>query len=128
MVPDVHYKPGTSLEADGTDMHCRKFLPRLPEFCSQLARQLFVYSLERDAEVVIVRELKPKTPVLNANSLLDKGETLKGDKISVSTEKAIRRPRIRSGSSAHRAQYLKSRGYTFAQIETAVPPWGPGFQ
>ncbi len=128
MAPDVHYKPGTSLEADGIDMRCRKFLPRLPEPCPQFGKPLFVSSLENNAEVVIVRELRPKVPILNANSLLDKGQTLKGDKIRVRTEKAIGLPKIRPGSSAHRAQYFKSRGYTFAQIETALPPWGPSFQ
>ena len=100
-------------------MRCRKFLPRPLEPCPQVGKLLFIASLEHNAEVVIVHELRPKVPILKASSLLDKGQTLKGDKISVRTAKAIRGPDVKKGSAAHRAQYLKSRCYTFAEIERA---------
>lgn len=119
--PTYHYDQGASIEGLRTKFQAGKIVPANPERDPILNCTLYCFTLDK-AKIHITRALKPKKPLRYPSSFVDVGDGLEGNKIRVLTRKQITRPKLRPGTSSHRARFARTRAYTLANIWICYDP------
>lgn len=111
------YMPPASIEAEKADAITRKIIQMTPVRNPKLACIIFPFKLDRNCEIIISKELDPKEPKIDNNSLLNLGDGLKGDMIYGFSEKSVPSPDVKKGSSTHKASFLTIKNFVFARLE-----------
>ena len=108
--------PG-SIEAKKAIAKARKVIPLRPIRNKTIACLTFPFKLDMNSEIHVTKELDPKKAKIKNSSLLSKGDSLCGDMIYGYSIKPVPSPRIKKGSSTHKANFLKINKFVFAELE-----------
>lgn len=117
------YQPPASIECAAAALKFRKIKPLLPVNHSILKSIVYPYSFERNSSAKINTELTPKIFKIEKKSMLNKGDTINGEKISVISKKLIKQDKaaVKKGSGTHKASFIRTKAYTFAKLERGYP-------
>lgn len=119
----IKYQRPASIECEVAKLKYRKIVIQKPEKNTKLNKIVYRCKCERDSEAYIVKELNPKIPKINENSMLNKDDGIKGKDIFVISIKNIRpeNAKIKRGSATHQAAFHQLRGFIYAELELEFP-------
>jgi hypothetical protein len=117
------YLPPASIECEKALLKARKLIIVLPIFHDVLKQIVYKSKMDLNSSARIQKELNPKLSILDDNSMLDKGDAIIGNLISVLTKRPIKKDKaqIKKGSSTHKASFIETKSYTYAKLEKAFP-------
>ena len=111
---------GDSIEAEQAILTARKISPKLPWKHQDLRKQVFPFEIHQNAEALIHKELNPKKPVLSQDSLVDKGDCIRGMLISGYSLKKVPNRTVVPRTGRHKANTVRTEKFTFAEVDR---PW-----
>lgn len=113
----IDYRLYSSVEGNALLLSCRKYLNKQPKLEEKLNCIVFRFQLKDNAKVSIKKELNPKVAIINKDSLLNKGDGLKGEIISGFSVKPIKSASILPRTSLHRGQFVNTKKFSYSRLD-----------
>jgi hypothetical protein len=108
---------GASIESQKMAFQCRKFSPLRPYQEKTLGKLVYPVKLSIFGIAVIEEELRPKQPRLKESSALNQFDEIRGEAIKALSVKPIPDKTVKPATGTHKANFLYTKDYTFAEIE-----------
>ena len=105
-----------SIECQKARLKARKINVLFPEVHEVLNCLVYNYKLQRSALAEILKELNPKKPILDKDSLLNLGDKITGKIIECISTKPINNIEVKPDSSKHRGQFSEASGYVYCKV------------
>lgn len=112
----IKYQSPAAIECSQAKCKFRKLQPQRPIIHPRL-KMLYKFKFTKNGEVYIAQELNPKIPIIDKTSMLNTGDGIRGNIISISTTSPFRKPIVKAGSATHQAQFLLHKAFTYAKLE-----------
>lgn len=113
----VFTKVGCSIEGRKVAFQCRKFHRLRPYKEAKLGKMVYLVKLSIFGIAIIEEELNPKQFLLKESSALNQGDELRGEAIKAFSTSPIPDPTVKPATGTHKANFLYTKDYTFAEIE-----------
>jgi len=111
------YRPPASIEAEKAEIKTRKIIPQIPIHNKSLSCLTFPFKCDRNSSATIEKSLAPKIAKINKLSMLDIGDSLRGDLIYGYSTSPLPKPKVKKGSSTHKANFIGIKNFVFAKLE-----------
>lgn len=119
----IAYRPPASIECEKSTVITRKIIPQRPYKNPYRTRinvaLLFPYKFDRNAAEVIEKELNPREHIICPQSMLLKGDGLKGDMMSCILGAPLKKEIVKTASSTHQGNFLETDVFAYVKLEKA---------
>lgn len=111
----ISYDISSSIEGLKFFLQCRQFMLHIP-YVHEILGRVYPFKLGIYGKAIIEKELNPKEPKINSNSILDEGSGIEGNSIEGFSTKLPSSPQIKIATARHSASFIQTKKYSFAQI------------
>ncbi|AWG25598.1 hypothetical protein [Flavobacterium kingsejongi] len=112
---------GSAIECAAAEVISRKIIPSSYMEINNVGKCL-VYKCYRNSEAKVLKELKPKKALHNQNSCLNIDDRVEGENLLIVVNiKKILKIELKNHTSTHKAQFVNTSNYTYAEISRQIP-------
>lgn len=111
---------GSSVEGLSIEVQCRKYTNLLPLNDSKLQRMIYPFKLSIFGRVKVAKELAIDAKKICEDSMICLEDEIMGESIYGHCERALPKPEVKKGSGAHKASFIKTRGHSYARVDTGT--------
>jgi hypothetical protein len=118
----IAYESGSAIECASAHLKLRRLNlkpPRKNKYPQLKSKLLYHFKLDLNSTAIVTKELDPKTSIINARSMLNLGDGIQGDTISVLSLTNVRHDDVvvSTGSASHKAQFVDVKNFVYATLE-----------